>query len=86
MKADLKTIELKIREAAGKEEVIDYLTKTLTSPELAEQLVLSIAKLQELENRPVVRISQEEFDANFRIIGLKKDGTPENRGTYKRTK
>ena len=60
-------------------EVADYLLRTYPVTEIA----LALAETLDFDYKPIT-ITQEEFNLHFRIKGVRADGTPENRGTYKR--
>lgn len=60
-------------------EVADYLLRTYPVTEIA----LALAETLDFDYKPIT-ITQEEFQQHFRIRGIKPDGTPEYRGTYKR--
>ena len=40
--------------------------------------------LMKFEDNPKIPISKEDFEAHFRLIGYKEDGTPEPRGRKKK--
>lgn len=60
-------------------QVADYLLRTYPVTDIA----LALAETLDFDFKPIT-ISQEEFNLHFRIKGIRADGTPENRGTYKR--
>ena len=62
-----------------KEELANYLLKTFPVYEIA----LALAETINYEEPKPIPITQEEFSRHFRIIGVKPDGTPENRGKRK---
>ena len=62
-----------------KEELANYLLKTFPVYEIA----LALAETINYEEQKPIPITQEEFSRHFRIIGVKPDGTPENRGRRK---
>ena len=57
----------------------DYLLRTFPASEIA----LALVETLDIDYKPIA-ITQEEFNLHFRIKGVRADGTPENRGTYKR--
>lgn len=61
-----------------KEQLANYLLKTFPVYEIA----LALAETLDYDIKPIT-LTQEEFDAHFRIRGIKPDGTPENRGRRK---
>lgn len=77
-----KAIDSLIRQDVPIEDIINYLAANLTSTELTEELAATLKENRKLkESIPqVVRISQEDFNKHFRIIGTRPDGTKENRG------
>ena len=60
-------------------EVADYLLRTFPASEIA----LALVETLDFDIKPIT-ITQEEFNLHFRIKGVRADGTPENRVTYKR--
>ena len=62
-----------------KEQLANYLLKTFPVYEIA----LALAETINYEEPKPITITQEEFEAHFRIRGIKPDGTPENRGRRK---
>lgn len=58
------------------EKLADYLLKNYPVYEIA----LSLAETIQYEPVKPIAISREEFEAHFRIRGVKSDGTEENRG------
>ena len=62
-----------------KEQLANYLLKTFPVYEIA----LALAETINFEEPKPITITQEEFEAHFRIRGIKPDGTPENRGRRK---
>lgn len=58
-------------------QVADYLLRTYPVTDIA--LALAETLEFEAEYKPIA-VTQEEFSRHFRIIGVKPDGTPENRG------
>lgn len=62
-------------------DLADYLLRTYPASEIALALAETFAF--DMTFKPIA-ITQEEFDRHFRIKGVRPDGTPENRGTYKR--
>lgn len=77
-----KAIDSLIRQDVPIEDIINYLAANLTSTELTEELAATLKENRKLkESIPqVVRITQEDFNKHFRIIGTRPDGTKENRG------
>lgn len=77
-----KLIDGFIRSNMSVEDIINNLVNNYTTRAITEQLVYTTKENAELRERipSVVRISQEDFDRHFRIIGFKNDGTPETRG------
>lgn len=63
----------------SQKQLADYLLRTFPASEIA----LALAETLDIDIKPIA-ISQQEFDLHFRIKGIRADGTPENRGTYKR--
>ena len=63
----------------SQKQLADYLLRTFPASEIA----LALAETLDIYIKPIA-ISQQEFDLHFRIKGVRADGTPENRGTYKR--
>ena len=63
----------------SKEQFANYLLKTFPVYEIA----LALAETINYEEPKPITITQEEFEAHFRIRGIKPDGTPENRGRRK---
>lgn len=63
----------------SQKQLADYLLRTFPASEIA----LALAETLDIDIKPIT-ISQEEFNLHFRIKGVRADGTPENRGTYKR--
>ncbi len=63
----------------SKERFADYLLRTFPASEIA----LALVETLDIEYKPIA-ITLEEFNTHFRIKGVRADGTPENRGTYKR--
>ena len=63
-------------------EIIDNLVNNYTTRALTEQLANTCKENAELKERSasLVRISQEDFENHFRIIGKRSDGTEETRG------
>lgn len=58
------------------EKLADYLLKNYPVYEIA----MSLAETIQYEPVKPIAISREEFEAHFRIRGVKADGTEENRG------
>lgn len=58
------------------DQLVDYLLKNYPVYEIA----LSLAETIQYEPVKPIAISREEFEAHFRIRGVKSDGTEENRG------
>ena len=77
-----KAIDSLIRQDVPIEDIINYLAANLTSTELTEELAATLKENRKLkESIPqMVRITQEDFNKHFRIIGTRPDGTKENRG------
>ena len=74
-----------------KRTMIDGLRRGEVSPEIVknhlmltynmgEILDLVVELLSKYEDNPKIPISREDFEAHFRFIGMKEDGTPEQRG------
>lgn len=65
------------------EEIVAYIAAHLTTAEVTEELANALKENRQLRDRipSMVRISKEDFDSHFRIIGYKSDGTPEQRGS-----
>ena len=63
----------------SRKELADYLIRTFPASEIA----LALVETLDFDIKPIA-ITQEEFNIHFRIKGTRADGTPENRGTYKR--
>lgn len=61
------------------EQLADYLLKTYPVYEIA----LSLAETIQYEPVKPITISREEFEAHFRIRGVKSDGSEEKRGRPK---
>ncbi len=47
---------------------------------ISEILDFCVELLSKYEDSPKIPISREDFEAHFRFIGMKDDGTPEQRG------
>lgn len=77
-----KAIDNLIRQDVPIEDIIKYLAANLTSTELTEELASALKENRKLKDSipPMVRITQEDFNKHFRIIGTRPDGTKENRG------
>ena len=77
-----KAIDNLIRQDVPIEDIIKYLAANLTSTELTEELASALKENRKLRDSipPMVRITQEDFNRHFRIIGTRPDGTKENRG------
>lgn len=77
-----KAIDSLIRQDVPIEDIINYLAANLTSTELTEELAATLKENRKLRDSipQMVRISQEDFNRHFRIIGTRPDGTKENRG------
>jgi hypothetical protein len=87
MKADtLKMLEQLIKRNSGEEDMVAYLTKNTTPVELAEEFVRTYRENMKMKDDrfSVLRISPEDFDRHFRIIGTRSDGEPETRGRKKK--
>ena len=71
-----------IRLGMSTDDIIDNLVNNYTTRALAGQLVNTCKENTELKERSasLVRISQEDFENHFRIIGKRSDGTEETRG------
>ena len=76
----LKKLEAAIKDKTGKDEIVDYLIDNVTTKELAVYLARALYELDKARTQTVIRISQSDFDKHFRIIGFRRDGTPETRG------
>ena len=78
-----KAIDSLVKSGVSTEDIIAWCNDNLTTKELTEHLVKTLKENYELkEEMPgMIRISQTDFDRHFRIIGLRSDGTPENRGS-----
>ena len=74
-----------------KKTMIDGLKRGEVSPEIVknhlmlnynmgEILDLVVELLSKYEDNPKIPISKEDFEAHFRFIGMKEDGTVEKRG------
>ena len=77
-----RVIDGYIRLGMSTEDIIDNLVNNYTTRALTEQLLntcIENAELKEQASSPV-RISQEDFNNHFRIIGKRSDGTEETRG------
>lgn len=86
MKADtLKMLEQLVKRNTKEEEIVTYLTKNATAVELAEEYIKAYKENGKLKDDrfSVLRISPEDFDRHFRIIGTRSDGTEERRGRPK---
>lgn len=77
-----KAIDSLIRQDVPIEDIINYLAANLTSTELTEELAATLKENRKLRDSipQMVRITQEDFNKHFRIIGTRPDGTKENRG------
>ena len=77
-----KAIDSLIRQDVPIEDIINYLAANLTSTELTEELAATLKENRKLRDSipAMVRITQEDFNKHFRIIGTRPDGTKENRG------
>ena len=77
-----RAIDSLIRQDVPIEDIISYLAANLTTTELTEELATALKENRKLkESIPaMVRITQEDFNKHFRIIGTRTDGTKENRG------
>ena len=82
----IKTLEKLITSGAPREEIEAFVSDNLTTKELVTEFVAAFKEVVTHECPPQIRITEEEFKNHFRIIGLRSDGTPENRGTYARKK
>lgn len=58
----------------------DFVIENLTSKEMAELLIDALKENYKKPEEKLIRISQSDFDAHFRIIGFRENGEPETRG------
>lgn len=82
----LKTLEKLVTSGAPREEIEAFVSDNLTTKELVTEFITAFTEVVKHECPAQIRITEEEFRNHFRIIGLRNDGTPENRGTYVRKK
>lgn len=80
-----KAIDALVKQGVATQDIVDFLNTNLTTKEMSEELARTLQENQRLRDEmPVVmRISQQQFNKHFRIIGKRVDGTDETRGRYK---
>lgn len=61
----------------------DFVIENLTSKEMTELLIDALKENYKKPEEKLIRISQSDFDAHFRIIGFRENGEPETRGRHK---
>lgn len=67
-----------VKKNQTKEEIVDFLLKNYSITQIVEELAEFIMNYS--QPTPKIVISQEDFDAHFRIRGTREDGEKENRG------
>lgn len=77
-----KAIDNLIKEDVPIEDIVSFIAAHLTTSEVTEELAITLKENRRLKDRipPMVRITQEDFNRHFRIIGTRTDGTKEKRG------
>ena len=77
-----REIDNLIKQNVPIEDIVSFIAANLTTSEVTEELANTLKENQRLKDRipPMVRITQEDFNRHFRIIGTRTDGTKEKRG------
>ena len=76
----LKILERLFKDGASERDIVLYLADNVPLTELARDYYNLYLKSEKRTGFTPMRISQEDFDKHFRIIGFKADGTKEQRG------
>lgn len=77
-----KEIDNLVKQNVPIEDIVSFIAAHLTTSEVTEELANTLQENRRLKDRipPMVRITQEDFNRHFRIIGTRTDGTKEKRG------